>query len=782
MEIEQTVKKRKKITRLLLILLIILLSLGCIKYLISKSSKYISENGKSSMGAVVEQIQQTYDLQVSGYYSQLQLVEEFLLRERELSLETDTNKSFFEAWEKESESTLIFLRENGQAISAGGTKMRIDMPSKFLLDLKNGYNIGKLVRLDYDQKKKDGYLVAIPCQEYTINGETYTAIGTVYDHSKLDSMLKLKGYDGKAYLFMLDDDGNITYTNLSGDKYLRNYSLLKHLKGEQAITDEEADWFKKKFDNRESGVALLGKQNPYYLGYCPIESNNTILVCIVAKGVIDNVLRDYQKTVLCTTTLMAGFILLLFAGLFYSISRLSLADQKAEYEKRKNELHLQTMKEMEVVNQKLKKAKNVATEALQTAENANKAKTDFLSNMSHDIRTPMNAIIGITSLIRHDAGNKAKVIEYADKIDISSQHLLGIINDVLDMSKIEAGKTVFKYSDFSILDLMQELDTIFHTQIYEKQQTLTIIKENIQHEWVNGDQVHLMQIFSNLLSNAVKYTQEGGEIQFFVEECETKSSVYAKYRFLVSDNGMGMSADFKETIFDPFTRAESSVTNKVQGTGLGMAITKNLVEAMGGTIDVDSELGQGSCFEVLMDLKIAEDRTVALAAQEETDEQDGNILQGMRFLCAEDNELNAEILMELLKIEGAKCTICENGKEILKAFEQSAPGDYDMILMDVQMPVMNGYEATKAIRRSSHELAKTIPIIAMTANAFSEDIQHSLAAGMTAHVSKPVEMKVLEKTIRSIKSGSVGGGVPNRRLLNSDKWKITGHKRIEKDS
>ena len=781
MEIEQTVKKRKKITRLLLILLMILLSLGCIKYLISKSSKYISENGKSSMGAVVEQIQQTYDLQVSGYYSQLQLVEEFLLRERELSLETDTNKSFFEAWEKESESTLIFLRENGQAISAGGTKMRIDMPSKFLLDLKNGYNIGKLVRLDYDQKKKDGYLVAIPCQEYTINGETYTAIGTVYDHSKLDSMLKLKGYDGKAYLFMLDDDGNITYTNLSGDKYQRNYSLLKHLKGEQGITEEEADLLKKKFDNRESGVALLGKQNPYYLGYCPIESNNTILVCIVAKGVIDNVLRDYQKTVLCTTTLMAGFILLLFAGLFYSISRLSLADQKAEYEKRKNELHLQTMKEMEAVNQKLKKAKNVATEALQTAENANKAKTDFLSNMSHDIRTPMNAIIGITSLIRHDAGNKAKVIEYADKIDISSQHLLGIINDVLDMSKIEAGKTVFKYSDFSILDLMQELDTIFHTQIYEKQQTLTIIKENIQHEWVNGDQVHLIQIFSNLLSNAVKYTQEGGEIQFFVEECETKSSVYAKYRFLVSDNGMGMSADFKETIFDPFTRAESSVTNKVQGTGLGMAITKNLVEAMGGTIDVDSELGQGSCFEVLMDLKIAEDRTVALAAQEETDEQDGNILQGMRFLCAEDNELNAEILTELLKIEGAECTICENGEEILKAFEQSAPGDYDMILMDVQMPVMNGYEATKAIRRSSHELAKTIPIIAMTANAFSEDIQHSLAAGMNAHVSKPVEMKVLEKTIRSIKSGW-GGGVPNRRSLHSDEWKVTGYRRIKKDS
>ena len=705
------------------------------------------------MGAVVEQIQQTYDLQVNGYYSRLHMLEDFLTQEGVRSIELDRNKKFFEAWQKESESTLIFLQENGKAITTDGTKLRVDMPSKLLLDLRNGYNIGKLVSLDYNQKKKDGYLVAIPCQEYTINGETYTAIGTLYDHSKLDSMLSVKSYNGNAYLFMLDNDGNITYTNQKEDKFFRNYFLLKHLKGDQAITEEEADSLQKKLDGREQGVELVESDKPYYLGYCPIENNNTMLICIVEKSVVDNVLRDYQKTIVFETILMAGFILLLFAGLFYSISRRSLAEQKAEYEKRNNEIQTQAMKEMEESNKKLKKAKNITTEALQTAENANKAKTDFLSNMSHDIRTPMNAIIGMTSLIRHDAGNKAKVIEYADKIDISSQHLLGIINDVLDMSKIEAGKTVFKYTDFSILDFITELNTIFHSQIDEKNQTLTIIKENIRHEWVNGDQVHLMQIFSNLVSNAVKYTQEGGKIQFLVEECETKSSVYAKYRFLVSDNGMGMSADFKDTIFDAFTRAESSMTNKIQGTGLGMAIAKNLVEAMGGTIDVESELGQGSCFEVLIDLRIAEDRFVSSAEQAEKDEPAGNVLKGMRFLCAEDNELNAEILMELLKIEGAECTICENGKRVLEAFEQSAPGDYDMILMDVQMPVMNGYEATKAIRRSSHELAKTIPIIAMTANAFSEDIQHSLAAGMNAHVSKPVEMKVLEKTIRSIKSG-----------------------------
>ena len=757
---EQAKTKRKKMIVPLFFLILIFLNLIFVKLLLNRMNSYIAENGKSSMGAVVEQIQQTYDLQVNGYYSRLHMLEDFLTQEGVRSIELDRNKKFFEAWQKESESTLIFLQENGKAITTDGTKLRVDMPSKLLLDLRNGYNIGKLVSLDYNQKKKDGYLVAIPCQEYTIKGETYTAIGTLYDHSKLDSMLSVKSYNGNAYLFMLDNDGNITYTNQKEDKFFRNYFLLKHLKGDQAITEEEADSLQKKLDGREQGVELVESDKPYYLGYCPIENNNTMLICIVEKSVVDNVLRDYQKTIVFETILMAGFILLLFAGLFYSISRRSLAEQKAEYEKRNNEIQTQAMKDMEESNKKLKKAKDITTEALQTAENANKAKTDFLSNMSHDIRTPMNAIIGMTSLIRHDAGNKAKVIEYADKIDISSQHLLGIINNVLDMSKIEAGKTVFKYTDFSILDFITELNTIFHSQIDEKNQTLTIIKENIRHEWVNGDQVHLMQIFSNLVSNAVKYTQEGGKIQFLVEECETKSSVYAKYRFLVSDNGMGMSADFKDTIFDAFTRAESSMTNKIQGTGLGMAITKNLVEAMGGTIDVESELGQGSCFEVLIDLRIAEDRFVSSAEQAEKDEPAGNVLKGMRFLCAEDNELNAEILMELLKIGGAECTICENGKRVLEAFEQSAPGDYDMILMDVQMPVMNGYEATKAIRRSSHELAKTIPIIAMTANAFSEDIQHSLAAGMNAHVSKPVEMKVLEKTIRSIKSG--GGGTESQ--------------------
>ena len=275
-----------------------------------------------------------------------------------------------------------------------------------------------------------------------------------------------------------------------------------------------------------------------------------------------------------------------------------------------------------------------------------------------------------------------------------------------------------------------------------------------------------LQIFVNILNNAVKYNKPGGEIYVKLESgaCDEKN---ISYICTIQDTGIGMSPEFMSHLFDPFSQEKVDARSVFQGTGLGMAITKNLVESMGGTIEVESEPGQGSCFEVIMNLKVAENRSVSLEPQAEKEELDENILKGMRFLCAEDNELNAEILIELLKIEGAECTICENGERLLNTFEQSAPGDYDMILMDVQMPVMNGYEATKAIRRSTHKLAKTIPIVAMTANAFSEDIQHSLATGMNAHVSKPVEMKVLEKTIRSIKSG---GGAPKCRLLKSDKW------------
>ena len=584
------------------------------------------------------------------------------------------------------------------------------------------------------------------------NGEEKTTIsyfGIAQNMEQLNPYFSCDAYNGNNSVYILDDNGFKLF-NSNHVELIKGHNVFSVLQKMKYLHSSSFD--KTRAELEEKGCsysnAVLDGTEYFYVLKRMENAEWTLIFLVPAEYVATNTLRlvNFVTIFIVIFTVIVSVCVIL--GISFVMHR---NQQEAIRVERENNAKLET------VNIELRQAKQAAEEAFQVAQEASRSKSSFLANMSHDIRTPMNAIIGMTSLIRYDAGDKARVIEYADKIDTSSQHLLGIINDILDMSKIEAGKTVFKYSDFSIVDFIQELDTIFHSQIYEKQQTFTIIKENIRHEWVNGDRVHLMQIFSNLLSNAIKYTQEGGEIQILAEECESNSSVYAKYRFLVSDNGMGMSADFKNTIFDTFTREENSLTNKIQGTGLGMAITKNLVDSMGGTIDVESEPGQGSSFEIFMDLKIVEEGFISPALQAETDNQDGNILQGMRFLCAEDNELNAEILTELLKIEGAECTVCENGERVLETFERSIPGEYDMILMDVQMPVMNGYEATKAIRRSSHELAKKIPIIAMTANAFSEDIQHSLAAGMNAHVSKPVEIKVLEKTIRSIKSG--GGGI-----------------------
>lgn len=743
-------KSKNRFVPLLFALLII--TAVASQILFTKMNSYIETNGKLSLDAVDEQLQQTYDLQLDAYYSQLHLIENYLIHDSNISLVE--NQQFLNSWQNELDSQILFIKENGTAIRADGTRCRLDISNPLLMNLKNNRNIAKLIPLSYRQESGSGFLMAVPCEKYDIDGESYTAIGSVMDSKKLNSVLNLNGYDGKAFIFMVNKEGTVIYTNQSKKELVQNYSLIKHLKMEGAISDEQAEKLEKAIQNEKQGVELLGNDKPFYLGYRPIQNNDSMLICIVSKGVVDNSLVNYQRMVLFIALIMDALILFLIMGLSLSISKMKLTNQKMKYEEKNKEIQEKNLKELANINKNLKIAQNATSQALEAAENANRAKTDFLSNMSHDIRTPMNAIVGMTTLLQKDCANEEKVKEYAKKIELSSKHLLGIINDVLDMNKIESGKTTLNYTDFSILEFVEQINTIFRPQMDEKYQSFEIHVENISHEWVHADRVCLMQIFNNLLSNAVKYTQKGGHIQLWLEELSSKSSVYAKYRFLVVDNGMGMEESFKDKIFDAFTREVNSVTNKIQGTGLGMAITKNLLDAMGGTIEVESEKGKGSCFEILLDLKIVKDHEVVSTKHENSMES----ISGMKFLCAEDNELNAEILEELLKYEGAKCVICENGKEVVETFKQSKPGEYDMILMDIQMPIMNGYEATVKIRLFD----QNIPIIAMTANAFSEDIQHSLSVGMDAHISKPVDMQVLKSVVQNIKSG--GGGHPKRIL------------------
>ena len=570
--------------------------------------------------------------------------------------------------------------------------------------------------------------------------------GTMQNMKRLNKYFNCSAYNNENSVYVLDEDGMKLF-NSSAVELVHGYNIYSVLKQMKYYHNQDFDKTLKQLQETGSAYssAVLDGVEYYYAIANLDYAEWTILFMVPASCVAVNTVR-LTKTVMI---IVLGFATIMVIVLVAVVSTM---------------IHIQQKKVLDMERENNHKL----AEALDMAREANRSKSTFLANMSHDIRTPMNAIIGITALIEHDVDNAAKVKEYAKKIEVSSQHLLGLINDVLDMSKIESGKTTLNFVDFSISEMLRRIEILFRPQTDAKNQTLLITKEHIHHEWLNGDSVRLMQIFNNLMSNAIKYTQEGGKIQFFAEECQTNSSVYAKFRFIVKDNGIGMSEEFQDKIFDSFTREENSVINKIQGTGLGMAISKNLIQAMGGTIEVKSEKGKGSCFEVIVDFKIAENKEVYQPEQIEDEKQDETILNGMCFLCAEDNELNAEILKELLDIEGAKCQICENGEKVVEAFEKSQPGEYDMILMDIQMPVMNGYEATKAIRNSKHPMAKTIPIIAMTANAFSEDIQQSFSAGMNAHVSKPVEMKVLGKAIQNIKAGRGGVDFSLKTVIIND--------------
>ena len=415
------------------------------------------------------------------------------------------------------------------------------------------------------------------------------------------------------------------------------------------------------------------------------------------------------------------------------------------------------------LNRQLQISQKELQTALQAAETASKAKTEFLSNMSHDIRTPMNAIVGLTSLMEADLTNTDRVRDYLGKLKASSRHLLNLINEILDMNKIESGKATLHVEPFHLPDEIAQVENVIRPQAKERDQQFLIRTHDIQNTDIEGDATRLRQVLLNILSNAVKYTDNGGHIELDITELP-RDGHYARYKFTVTDNGIGMSEEFQKHIYESFTRAENSVTNRVQGTGLGMAITKSIVDMMGGAISLESQLGKGSRFEVMLEFKIDEQAASSRTQPAPEALPDAkSLLKGLHFLCAEDNEINAEILEAILEMEGASCTLCRNGAEIVEAFQTVTPGQYDAILMDVQMPVMDGYEATRAIRNGGNPLGKTIPIFAMTANAFSEDIQKSYDAGMDAHLSKPVDITALAQTLLKFLRTPPRNEIPKRR-------------------
>lgn len=688
-------------------------------------------------------------------------------------------------------------------------------------------------------------------------------IGTLYVeyvYDSFDRSLPDGFYNKKAMLYVMDSEsqrfvlkpkgmGKRSAGHLNLDDFYRANKIEdKGLRGEVSKCLESGNDILFYHDIQEKDALnymwAVNDGTIFLVGYVPVEA-------IQQEG------RTVNQSILIVVAVMLTA--------FFICCILYFMNQKQQ-----NKVRKEREAEREIQNRQL-------AEALQAAQIASNSKTTFLSNMSHDIRTPMNAVLGFTALLAKDADNTDKVREYTKKIMASGQHLLSLINDILDVSKIESGKVVLTFEEFTLNDLVSSVDAIIRPMAKGKNQAFHVEVTGIKHEYLMGDETRVNQILINLLSNAVKYTQEEGNIWFRIIGLKQRSSQYEHIRIEVEDDGYGMAPEYLETIFDAFTRAENSTTNKVQGTGLGMAITKNIVELMGGTIEVSSEVDKGSLFGVELEFRIPEGRAdklfwkkmgitrilavdgdkdvcndiqtlmkdtevqtdIAFCVEDamellwkgnvgeryqailldwnvvntdgigimekireitpvavpilfmteydeegmeevlrmantevltkpffvsafkekisELQEEEGecrsesverNNLEGLYFLAAEDNEINAEILSEILDIEGAGCEIVGNGRLALERFMETEEGRFDAILMDVQMPVMNGYDATRAIRQLERSDARKIPIIAMTANAFAEDEKEALDAGMDVHMAKPIDIELLKRVIR----------------------------------
>ena len=575
---------------------------------------------------------------------------------------------------------------------------------------------------------------------------TLRYFGILQSMTQLNDYFRCDAYENNNSVYVLDNDGFKLF-NANDTELLKGhnvYTVLSQMSYLHGSSFAAAKARLARTGSCYSNAVLDGTE--YYYALKQMENAQWTLAFLVpAKYVAVNTQKLVSIVMIIIIVIAMVFsVITVFVGWFLLRQK---QQQELQAEKEANLRLEQYNIHLTQVNDELRQAQDIAAEALQSAERASKAKTDFLANMSHDIRTPMNAIIGITTLMKNELHQPEKLAEHLDKLENSGQLLLGIINDILDMSRIESGKVTLNVEKMNLPQQISQLDSIIHQQAGQRRQTFTV-NTLVQHENVLADPNRLNQVLMNILSNAVKYTPTGGHIRLEVEEL-THTEHYAKYRFVVQDDGIGMSEDFQKTLFDPFTREEKSGINKVQGTGLGMAITRSIVDLMGGSISVESASGKGTRFEVVLELPIDIETDTAQKAQALPEEEDtASPLCGMKFLCAEDNALNAEILQMLLETKGASCTICSNGQEIVDAFASVKPGDYDMILMDVQMPVMDGLEATRHIRNGENPLGRTIPILAMTANAFLEDMQKSKEAGMDEHLSKPVDISALEQTVK----------------------------------
>ena len=597
-------------------------------------------------------------------------------------------------------------------------------------------------------------------------GNALVYYGFTRDMNELEPYFDCAAYGGGSGVYVIDRTGLKLFSS-QGNELIHGYNVYNALEGMEYLHGTSFDAAREELE--ASGMvysnAVLDGEEYFYSMYRMENAEWTLVFLVNASAVAMNTVELVNTTVIVVMT-FAVLMTCVCAGFIFWMQR------------------RQQKKEMAIAEENNAKLERLNAELV----SANKAKSEFLSNMSHDIRTPMNAIVGITDLMAHEGDTSDKMHTYIEKVLMSSRHLLSLVNDVLDMSKIESSEVALNQDSISLAEQVGQVDSIIRSQTNERGQSFRIRVHEVAHEYLIGDGVRLRQIFLNLLSNAVKYTPYGGYVRFDLTELPCDKPGHAAFRITVEDNGYGMTPEFVAHIFEPFTLAatEGEARRQLARHPADVILLNGYLHDahLADTVKALRESARDAvllfCCDYAQPEQVHEILTKsgvdgliarpfflsnlirAVDGAKDSDmalpQKSGSVLRGKRFLCAEDNLLNAEILEAILDMHGAACTIYPNGQKLVEAFQSVKPGEYDAILMDVQMPVMNGLEATRAIRAGENPLGQTIPILAMTANAFTEDIQVCLDAGMDAHVSKPLEISVLERTLLSVTGGNIAGG------------------------
>lgn len=558
-------------------------------------------------------------------------------------------------------------------------------------------------------------------------GKNITHIAVAIDINSLKEQMSVQGFGENCYSYIINKDGRRLYEYTYANNFIGGYNILKSIEEYPIVNGGTYDDLRAFLQDGESTALefeytdeVEGQTANWFVANAAIHSANWEVLLFVPTDVLGANTNLLINQTIRFFLVLAVSLVLLFGVMIFVIMQ-GRSDKKM------------------MVQQE--KANKMLTAALEEAKSANKAKSEFLSYMSHDIRTPINGIMGMTDIAVRNIANKERVLDCLGKIQSSSRHLLDLINDVLNMSRIESGKTEVGHAPFDMRICLANCASIIDGQLVDRELVLVREFEEMEHPLVIGDELHLRQVLINVLGNAVKFTPDGGKIFFRAKEISHENDKL-KVHFEIEDTGIGMKPDFLPRLFEPFSQEDAGTRTTYKGTGLGMAITKQFTELMGGTIRVESEPNVGTKFVIELpmdiDLETKDDETESTVKIE---------VDGMKVLLVEDNELNLEIARELLEEQNIIVTSAENGQLAVELFENNPAGTFDAILMDIMMPVMDGIAATKIIRGLDRPDAKTIPILAMTANAYDEDVKKTREAGMNAHITKPVNQDMLIKTL-----------------------------------